>query len=179
MYRRNFSCVHRHGRQRWRHLVGDSDISLETLPHSSQVSDSCFSPTANPGDRPPTYRQILPLALPRCNDPTTTDSLTLAQQQAIRRWRTPRHPEYVTLARRTRTFYDRQWACEGKPSAESIAAAGFFCDGRSLKIFKSYISNFIYFRVSCSYLNFKLSNHPPPPLSFISDTPTPSWNSML
>ena len=114
------------------------------------------------GERPPTCRQILPLAFPRGNGHTTTDSLALAQQQAIRHWRAPRHAEYVTLAKRTRTFYDRQWACEGKPSAESIAAAGFFYDSRSLKIFKSYISNFINFRVSCSYLNFKLSNIPQP-----------------
>jgi len=57
-------------------------------------------------DRPQTYRRIQPLALPRGRPYYDGLSLVLAQKQAIRRWRTPRHPEYVTLAKRTRTFYD-------------------------------------------------------------------------
>ena len=108
-----------------------SGISLETSP-PPQVSDrGSYSPTANPGPsanippdsppRPPERGRLYYDGL----------SLALAQQQATRRWRAPRHPEYVTLARRTRTFYDRGWAGEGKPSAESIADAGFLYDGRS------------------------------------------------
>ena len=151
--------MHRHGRQRRPRLIGLTDISLQTQPSSPQVSKSGDNQTTNPGssaDIPP--------------DPTSRPpergrpyyyglSLVLAQQQAIRLWRISRHPEYVTLARRTCTFYDRQWDGEGKPSVDSIAAAGFFYDGRS-KIFKSHISNFTNLRVSCSYLNFKLSNTP-------------------
>ena len=110
---------------------GDSDISLETSPPSPQVSDSGDNPTTNPGpsaDIPPD-----PTSRPPERGRPYYDglSLVLAQQQAIRRWRTPRYPEYVTLARRTRTFYDRQWDGKGKPLAVSIAAAGFFYDGRS------------------------------------------------
>jgi len=51
----------------------------------------------------------------------------VAQEQAIQRWRLPRHPQYGTLARRTRTFYqdgDGRWNPEGKPSVGSLAAAG-------------------------------------------------------
>ena len=119
----------------------DSGISLETSP-PPQVSDSGSVPTTNPGpsaDIPPD-----PTSRPPERGRPYYDglSLVLVQQQAIRRWREPRHPEYSTLARHIRSFYDRQSDGEGKPSAESIAAAGFYYDGRS------------------TYLNFKLSNLP-------------------
>jgi len=61
----------------------------------------------------------------------TERTLLAAQEQAIQRWELPRRPEYGTLARRVSTFYQRAapWDPEGKPSVESIAAAGFYYDG--------------------------------------------------
>jgi hypothetical protein len=58
-------------------------------------------------------------------------SLASAREQAIKHWNLPKRPEYGTLARRTRTFYQgpARWYPEGKPSVGSIAAAGFFYDG--------------------------------------------------
>ena len=42
-----------------------------------------------------------------------------------------RRPEYGTLIKNTRTFYQEgaRWDPKGKPSVESIAAAGFYYDG--------------------------------------------------
>jgi len=81
---------------------------------------------------PQTYRRIQPLALSRVGN-TYYDGLTFltALQQAIQRWELPRRPEYGTLARRIRTFYQEaaRWDPEGKPSVGSIAAAGFYYDG--------------------------------------------------
>ena len=108
-------------------------------------------------DRPQTYRRILSLALPLGNEHTTTDTLVLAQEQAIRPWRGPRHPEYSTLAKRTRNFYDGQWVAEGKPSVSSIAAAGFYYDGKSQYL------NFPHI------FKFKTSSLPRYTLSFIRD----------
>jgi len=122
----------------WIISSGDSDISHETSPppqivctQEVDLDRGSDSPATNPGppaDIPPdpASRSFPARERPYCDGL----SLELAQQ-AIRRWRGPRLPEYATLARRTRTFYDRGWAAEGKPSAESIAAAGFFYDGRS------------------------------------------------
>jgi len=118
------------------------DISLETQPPSQKVSDSDDVPATNPGPSaditpdPPSY--------PPLRERVHYDgfSLGLAQQHPIRRWRGPRHPEYSTLARRTRSFYDRQWDGDGKPSAKSIAAAGFYYDGKSKYL------DFINFQIS-------------------------------
>ena len=61
----------------------------------------------------------------------TGRTLLTAQEQAIQRWELPRRTEYGTLARRVSTFYQKAapWDPEGKPSVESIAAAGFYYDG--------------------------------------------------
>jgi len=154
--------VHQHGRQRRPPLViivGGGGGFVLTRSRLRLLRRCRTAATVRPRtqDRPQTHRRIRPIALPRGNAPTHDGlSLVLAQQQAIRRWRAPRHPEYVTLAKRTRTFYDRKWEGEGKPSVDSIAAARFLYDGRS-KIFKSYISNFTNFQIFSTYLNFKLS----------------------
>jgi len=77
---------------------------------------------ADPGFRPFQSRE-----------PAYYDGLTLLtpQEQAIQRWELPRRPEYGTLAKRIRTFYQEtgRWDPEGKPSLGSIAAAGFYYDG--------------------------------------------------
>jgi len=147
----------------------DSDISLETQPPSPLVSDSGESPTTNP--RP--SADIPPDPTPRPPEKKRSYydglSLELAQQQAIRRCRTPRYPQYVTSASRTHT-YARGLEGEGKPSAECIAAAGFFYDGRSNIKFQTFefpsITYFIYlmsrllnFQISRTYLNsnFRIS----------------------
>jgi hypothetical protein len=77
------------------------------------------------------YRRIQPLALQNGNGPTAKDSLASAREQAIQHWNLPKRPEYGTLARCTRTFYQgpARWDPEGNPSVGSIAAAGFFYDG--------------------------------------------------
>jgi len=55
----------------------------------------------------------------------------MAQEQAIQRWELPRRPEYGTLTKRTRTFYQEAapWDPKEKLSVESIAAAGLYFDG--------------------------------------------------
>jgi len=94
-------------------------------------------------------------------------SLASAREQAIQHWNLPKRPEYGTLAKRTRTFYQgpTRWDPKGKPSVGSIAAAGFYYDGFKL-LFK--ISNFPHL--------FKISNFKSP-ASVIRDTP--SRNSVL
>jgi hypothetical protein len=54
-----------------------------------------------------------------------------ARQQAIQHWNLPKHPEYGSLARRTRTFYQgpARWDPDGKPSVGDLAKAGFYYDG--------------------------------------------------
>ena len=68
-----------------------------------------------------------------------------AREQAIQHWNLPKHPEYGTLARRTRTFYQGpvRWDPEGKPSVGPMAAAGFYYDGvfQLLLLFKFQTSN--------------------------------------
>ena len=105
----------------------DSDISLETQPPFPQVLVRGDSPATNPArsaDIP-----LNPTPRPRERGRPYYDGLSLAlsQEQAIQRWRLPRRPEYGTLARHTRTFYQDpgRWDAEGKPSVGSIAAAGF------------------------------------------------------
>ena len=108
-----------------------SDISLETQP-PPPVSDSCDSQATNP--RP--SADIPPDSVSRPPDRQRSyydgHSLTLAKEQAINHWQLPRHPEYGTLARHTRNFYREvaRWDVEGKPSVGSLAAAGFYYDGR-------------------------------------------------
>jgi len=105
------------------------------------VSDRCDSQATNPrpsADIPP---DPTPRPPERGRPYFEGVSLELAQQLAIQRWQLPRRPEYWTLARPTRTFYQTEgrWDPEEKLSMGSIAAAGFYYDGRS-KIFNSYIS---------------------------------------
>ena len=125
----------------------DWDNSLETQPPSPKVSDRSSSdcqatkPTAarsadippDPTPRPPKRGRPYYDGL----------SLRLAQEQAIHCWQLPRRPEYGTLTKRTRSFYQDpgQWDPEGKPSVGSIADTGFYYDGRS-KIFNYFISHF-------------------------------------
>ena len=85
------SHVHRHEHLRQRHLVRDSDISLETSP-PPQESDRDDGPTTNPGpsaDIPPDPASRSPARVRPHYDGL---SLALAQQ-AIRGWRVPPHPE--------------------------------------------------------------------------------------
>jgi len=109
----------------------DSDISLETQP-PAQVSDRG---SGSPPPMPARFADIPPNSASRPPDRERPyfdgASLELAQQ-AIQHWRLPRHPEYGTLARRTRSFYREvaRWDAEGKPSVRSLAAAGFYSDGR-------------------------------------------------
>ena len=111
----------------------DSDISLETRP-PPQVSDSVISPPTKPArsaDIPP---DPAPRPPERPQPSYYTElSVVNAQEQAIRRWELSRRPEYGTLDRRTRSFYQDpgRWDAKGKPSVESIAAARFYYDGRS------------------------------------------------
>jgi len=143
----------------------DSDNSLETQPHSPKVSDRSSSDSQ--ATKPPAARSadILPDRTPRSPErgrPCYNGlSLSLAQEQATHCWQLPRRPEYGTLTRRTRSFYQDpgQWDPEGKPSVGSIAAAGFYYDGRS-KIFNSYISH----NLSTIPLIFKFQNFKYPTL---------------
>jgi len=105
----------------------DSDISLESQP-PPQVSDSVDSPATNPArsaDIPPDPTPSPPERRRPCYDGL---SLALAQEQAIQRWQLPKRPEYGTLPKRTRTFYQDpgRWDSEGKPSVVAIAAAGLY-----------------------------------------------------
>jgi len=80
---------------------------------------------------PQTYHRIQPLALPKGGNVATSRLLLQrVQEQAIQRWELPRRPEYGMLVKRTRTFHQAaaRWNPEGKPSLESIAAAGFYYD---------------------------------------------------
>ena len=117
----------------------DSDNSLETQPPSPKVSDrrsSSDSQATRSADIPP---DPTPRPPERGRSYYDELSLRLAQEQAINYWQLHRRPEYGTLTRRTRSFYQDpgQWDPEGKPSVGSIAAAGFSYDGRS-KIFNPY-----------------------------------------
>ena len=112
----------------------DSDISLETQP-PPPVSDRVISP---PPTKPARSADIPPDPAPRPPERAqpsyyTELSVVNAQEQAIQRSELPRRPEYGTLDRRTRSFYrdPGRWDAKGKPSVESIAAAGFCYDGRS------------------------------------------------
>jgi len=104
------------------------DASLETQPPSPKVSDS-DSPPAKPAssaDIPPDSASRTPIYY---------DGLSkqLAQEQAIHRWGLLRHPEYGTLAKRTRFFYQTEgrWDPKGKPSVESLDVAGFYFERTS------------------------------------------------
>ena len=97
-----------------------------TGPDTSTGSDS------QPPAKPPRSTDIPADPAPRpfqSREPAYYDGLTLltSQEQAIQRWELPRRPEYGTLAKRIRTFYQEtaRWDPEGKPSVGSIEAAGF------------------------------------------------------
>jgi len=112
----------------------DSNSSLQTHPPTPPVSDASNDTT--PPAKPPRSADIPP-------DPTHRppewvwpyhEGLTMesARQQAIQHWHPPKHPEYGSLARRSRTFYQgpAQWDPKGKPSVGDLAQAGFYYDGR-------------------------------------------------
>ena len=110
----------------------DGNSSLQTQPPTPPMCDTC---TSN-GSQPPRSADIPPDTSSRpfqSREPHYYYGRTLltAQEQAIQRWELPRRPEYGTLARRIRTFNQKEapWDPEGKPSVESIAAAGFYYDG--------------------------------------------------
>jgi len=110
----------------------DCDSSLQTQPPTPPMRDTCTSNES----QPPISADIAPDTASRpfqSREPPYYDGRTLltAQEQAIQRWELPRRPEYGTLARRIRTFNQKEapWDPEGKPSVESIAAAGFYYDG--------------------------------------------------
>jgi len=111
----------------------EEEDSLQTQPPTPPVSDASNNTT--PLAKLPRSADILPDPAPR---PLEWEwpyregfSLASAREQAIQHWNLPKRPEYGTLARRTRTFYQgpARWDPEGKPSLGSIAAAGFFHDG--------------------------------------------------
>jgi len=94
----------------------DTVVSVETQP-PPQLSDS-----DSPPPKPAKSADIPPDPAPRppergcChyNGP----SLALSREQTIQRWQLPRRPEYGTLAKRTRSFYQDHvlWDPRGKPS---------------------------------------------------------------
>jgi len=110
----------------------DSDSSLQTQPPTPQMPDTSRSSDS----KPPSSADIPPDLAPRpperweCRYYTGL-SLERAQEQAIQRWELPRRPEYGTLVKRTRTFYQEaaRWDPKEKPSVEFISAAGFYYDG--------------------------------------------------
>jgi len=106
----------------------DCDSSLQTRPPTPSVRDTCTGSDSQPprsADIPPDHA---PCPLKRWG---TGLSLERAQEQAIQRWELPRRPEYGTLTKRTRTFYQEAapWDPKEKPSVESIAEAGFYFEG--------------------------------------------------
>jgi len=114
----------------------DCDSSLQTQPSTPPVPDTSTSSDSQPPAKPPRSTDIPADPAPRpfhSSEPAYYDGLTLltVQEQAIQRWELPRRPEYGTLAKRIRTFCQEtaRWDPEGKPSVESIAAAGFYYDG--------------------------------------------------
>ena len=96
------------------------------------MSDASNNTT--PPEKPPRCadnRRIQPLAFQNGNGPTTQGlSLASARELAIQHWNLTKRPEYGTLARRTRTFYQgpARWDPEGRPSVGSMAVAGFYYD---------------------------------------------------
>jgi len=111
----------------------DSNSSLQTQPPSPQVSDASNDKT--PPAKPPRSADIPPDPAHRPPEWVWPyhEGLTMesARRQAIKHWHPPKHPEYGSLARRTRTFYQSpaQWDLEGKPSVGDLAQAGFYYDG--------------------------------------------------
>ena len=103
----------------------DCNSSLQTLPSTSPVRDTCTGSDS----QPPRSADIPPdtASRPYC----TGRTLLTAQVQAIQRWELPRRPHNETLAWRISTFYQKAapWDPEGKLSVESIAKAGFYYDG--------------------------------------------------
>ena len=110
----------------------DCDSSLQTQPPTPPVRDTCTGSDSQPprsADIPPDHAPC-PLKRWGCRYYTGL-SLEMAQEQAIQRWELPRRPEYGTLTKRTRTFYQEAapWDPKEKLSVESIAAAGLYFDG--------------------------------------------------
>ena len=98
-----------------------SDDSLETSPPSPQ--DVSQEPVPSiPYDIPPVPSDYIARVKPH----HAGLDLQSARNQAIRQWYGPRHPEYASATRRLRSFGYYKWSPEGKPSADSLADAGFF-----------------------------------------------------
>jgi len=121
----------------------DCDSSLQTQPPTPPMRDTCTGSDSQPlrfADIPP---DTASRSFQSKEPPYYTGrTLLTAQEQAIQRWELPRRPEYGTLARRISTLFQKAapWDPEGKPSVESIAAAGFYYDGEFT--FNIKISNF-------------------------------------
>jgi len=110
----------------------DCDSSPNTAFYSTRALHQHQQRQSAPA-KPPRSTEIPADLTPRpfqSREPAYYDGLTLltAQEQAIQRWQLPRRPEYRTLAKRIRTFYQEtaRWDPDGKPSVGSIAAAGFY-----------------------------------------------------
>jgi len=89
--------------------VSSSEDSLQTQTPTPLVSDASNNTT--PPAKLPRSADILPDPAPRPRPPERVWpyheglSLASAREQAIQHWNLPKRPEYGTLARRTRTFY--------------------------------------------------------------------------
>jgi len=96
-----------------------SDASNDTTPPAKPPQSADIPPDPTP--RPPEW--VWPYHEGLC--------MESARQQAIQHWNLPKHPEYGSLARRTRTLYQgpARWDTEGKPSVGDLAQAGFYYDG--------------------------------------------------
>jgi len=111
----------------------NSDSSLQTQPTTPAVSEASNNTT--PPAKSPRPADIPPNPAPRALEWESPYheglSLASAREQAIQHWNLPKCPEYGTLARRTRIFYQdpAQWDPEGKPSVGSMASARFYYDG--------------------------------------------------
>jgi len=106
----------------------DCDSSLQTQPSTPPVPNT--SSDSQPPAKPPRSIDIPAdpaLALSRVGSLHTTKGSRCLQPKS----KLPRRPEYGTLAKRLRTFYQEtaRWDPEGKPSVGYIATAGFYYDG--------------------------------------------------
>ena len=104
-----------------------SDDSSETSPPSPQDVSQEPIPSTPYDEGPPVPSDYIARVEPH----HAGLDLQSARQRAIRLWHGPRHPEHAASARRLRSFNYHKWSPEGKPSADSLANAGFYNDGRS------------------------------------------------
>jgi hypothetical protein len=117
----------------------EDEDSLQTQPPTPPVSDA--SNVTTPAAKPPRSADIPPDPTPRPPEWVwpyhEVLSMESALQQAIQHWNLPKHAEYGTLARRTRTLYQGPalWDPGGKTSVRDLAKAGFYYDGGFTIIF--------------------------------------------